>query len=176
MAMKYGFFNGVEQSDGTYDRSYDAEFFTRLIGAIMYQGIPSDAFVVSAGAGLNLNVSSGYGFICGAFFYDDNAATLTCASASSTRSDLVVVRYNASARTVELAISQGTESPASNEIALAQVTVSGSAITDIVDLHSYYNYGAVCGYADNAGTIDGHSVYIQSDQPTAPSTGDLWLW
>lgn len=176
MAMKYGFFNAVQQSDGTYDRSYDAEFFTRLIGATMYQGVPSDAFVVSAGTGLNVTVSNGYGIVGGVFFYDDDATALTCSSASGTRTDLVVARLNSSARTVELEISQDAESPESNEIALAQVTVSGSTITNIVNLHSYYNYGAICGYADNSGKIDGRSVYIQSERPTAPSTGDLWFW
>lgn len=175
MAMKYGFFNGVQQSDGSYDRIYDAEFFNRLLSAAFYAGVPSDAFVVTAGSGLNLTVSSGCGFVGGVFFYDDDTTTLACSSASSTRTDLVVARLNASARTVELAVKQSTKL-SSNELALAMVTVSGSAITNIVDLHSYYNYGAVCGYADNAGTIDGHSVYIQSDQPTAPNTGDLWFW
>lgn len=176
MAMKYGFFNGVEQSDGNYDRTYDAEFFTRLIAAAFYTGVPSDAFIVTASSGLALNVSSGYGFIGGAFFYDDDATVLTCSSASSVRTDLVVVRYNAAARTVELAISQGAENAEFNEIALAQVTVSGSAITSITNLHSYYNYGAICGYADNAATLDGRSVYVQSTQPTSPSAGDLWFW
>lgn len=175
MAMKYGFFNGVEQSDGSYDRTYDAEFFTRLIGATMYQGVPADAFVVSAGTGLNVTVSSGYGIVGGVFFYDDDVTTLTCSSASGTCTDLVVARLNASARTVELAVKQSTEL-SSNEIALAQITVSGSTITGIVNLHGYYNYGAICSHADNAGKIDGHSVYIQSAQPTTPNTGDLWFW
>ena len=173
MAMKYGFFNGIQQADGSYDRAYDAEFFTRLLSSIIYQGVPSDAFNVTAGGGLNLNVSSGYGFVGGVFFYDDEATTLYCSSASATRTDFVVARLNTSGRTVELAI---TQSPAANDVALAQVTVSGSTITDITQLHNYYNYGAICGYADNAGTIDGHAVYVQSAQPTSPSTGDLWFW
>lgn len=175
MAMKYGFFNAMQQSDGSYDRTYDAEFFTKLLSSTFYSAVPANAFVVSAGSGLTLGIGSGYGFINGVFFYNDSASTLTCSSASGTRTDLVVARLNVSSRTVSLAISQSTTTAASNEVALAKITVSGSNITKVENLRNAY-YGAICTIAYDANKIDGHAVYVQSAQPTSPSAGDLWFW
>lgn len=164
MAMKYGFFNAVQQSDGTYDRSYDAEFFTRLLSTAFYNAVPANAFTVSAGTGLMLNISSGSGFINGVFFYDDDTTSLTCSSASGTRTDLVVARLNASARMVELAVSEGTTTVASNEIALAQVTVSGSSVSAVANIT-----------ASRVSRIIPHITYGTAEPPDSGNDGEIYL-
>ena len=171
MAMQYGFFNAVENS-GAYDREYDAEFFTALLAAVTRSATLPGSFSVSVGSGLTVNVGSGKGFIDGVFFYDENTTTLTCTSASGTRTDLVVAKLNAAARTVTLEIKTGTATPASGEIAIAKLTVTGSSVTAVQNL-STTAYGAICG---SAATIDGHAVYVQQSQPSAPQAGDLWIW
>lgn len=132
--MKYGFFNAVQRSDGSYDREYDADFFTQLLSTAFYSAVPPDSFKVSAGTGLNLNISAGRGFVNGVFFYDNNASTLTCSSASGTRTDLVVARLNKSERTVSLTVKQNTTEAADNEVALANVTITGSSIKSVVNI------------------------------------------
>lgn len=164
MAMKYGFFNAIQQSDGSYDRTYDAEFFTRLLSTAFYNAVPTNAFTVSAGSGLTLNISSGSGFVGGVFFYDDDTTSLICSSASGTRTDLIVARLNASARTVELAVSEGTTTVASNEIALAQVTVSGATVSAVANIT-----------ASRVSRIIPRITYGTGDPPSSGNDGDIYL-
>lgn len=175
MAMLSGLFNSVKKTDGSYDRTYDAEFFKQLLGQLCYQGVSNDGFEVTANGGLTLTVSPGCGIIGGIFFYNKSSTTLFCAASSSTRTELVVARLNEAERTVTLAVSQA-DTPNANEIALAQITVSGSAVTNVADTRSCYNFGAVCSHAFDSDKVDGHSIYVQQSQPTFPSTGDLWFW
>lgn len=135
MAMKYGFFNAVQQSDGSYDREYDAAFFTELLNTNHYNAVTEGSFMVSADSGLTLSVGSGRGFVNGVFFYDNSPSTLTCTSASGTRTDLVVAALNTAARTVGLTVKVGTTSAAENEVALATVTVTGATVTDVSNIN-----------------------------------------
>lgn len=130
MAMQSGFFNAVE-NNGVYDREYGAEFFTELLKAGFRSGIMAGAFVASASSGLAVNLTAGRGFINGVFFYDDSTSTVTCTSASGTRTDLVVARLDTAARTVSLEVKVGTTTISANEVAIASVTVNGSAITSV---------------------------------------------
>ena len=171
MAMQYGFFNAVENS-GAYDRECDAAFFTALLAAVTRSATLPGSFPVSVGSGLTVNVGSGKGFIDGVFFYDENTTTLTCTSATGTRTDLVVAKLNAAARTVTLEIKTGTNTPASGEIAIAKLTVTGSSVTAVQNVAAV-DYGAVCGNAERVG---GHRIYVQQSQPSSPQVGDLWLW
>lgn len=180
MSLQYGFFNSVEintEIDGetvtVNDREYDAEFFTELLKAGFRSGVSSGSFVVSLGSGLTVNISSGRGFYGGFFFYDSSASTLTCNTATGTRTDLAVFRLNSAARTMELVVKEGTTSVASGELALAKITVTGSEVIAVENLSDGRNYGAKCG---SAASIDGHAVFIQQSQPSSPKTGDLWFW
>ena len=130
MAMNSGFFNAVE-NNGSYDREYGAAFFTALMKATFKDGITPGSFVASAGSGLTVNLTAGKGFVDGVFFYDDSASTVTCTSASGTRTDLIVAKQNAAARTVTLEVKAGTTITAAGEVAIATVTVTGSAVTAV---------------------------------------------
>ena len=128
--MQYGFFDAVE-SNGSYDRVYGAAFFTALMKATFKNGITPGSFAASVGDGLTVNLTAGKGFVDGVFFYDDEASTVTCTSASGTRTDLIVAKLNAAARTVTLEVKAGTTTTAAGEVAIATATVTGSAITSV---------------------------------------------
>ena len=130
MALQYGFFDSVE-NNGSYDREYGAEFFTALLKAAFKNSIMPGSFVASAGSGLTVNLTAGKGFVDGVFFYDDSASTVTCTSASGTRTDLIVAKLNAAARAVTLEVKAGTTTAASGEVAIATATVTGSAVTAV---------------------------------------------
>ena len=126
MALQYGFFDSV-LNNGSYDRECGAAFFTALLKATFKNGITPGSFMASAGSGLTVNLTAGSGFVDGVFFYDDSASTVTCTSASGTRTDLIVAKLNAAARTVTLEVKAGTTTAASGEVAIATATVTGSA-------------------------------------------------
>ena len=130
MALQYGFFDSV-LNNGSYDRECGAAFFTALLKATFKNGITPGSFMASAGSGLTVNLTAGSGFVDGVFFYDDSASTVTCTSASGTRTDLIVAKLNAAARTVTLEVKAGTTTAASGEVAIATATVTGSAVTAV---------------------------------------------
>ena len=174
MALQYGFFDSVE-NNGAYDRECGAEFFTALLKATFKNGIMPGSFVASVGSGLTVNLTAGKGFVDGVFFYDDSASTVTCTSATGTRTDLIVAKRNAAARTVTLEVKAGTTTAATGEVAVAKVTVTGSTVTAVQNMPTT-DYGAVCGAVENAEKVGGHSVFVQQSEPSNPQTGDIWIY
>ena len=177
MALKYGFFNAVEQSDGSYDREYDAAFFTHFLNDYFCSAIPAGCFEASKGNGLTLNISSGHGIVNGVYFYDDSATTFTCAAATGTRNDLLVARLNATARTVELVVKQGTTSADDNEVAIANITVTDSAVTAVSNISYTQIFRYASGTTSNTGTSsdsgNSSSGGTSSESTTKTSNGVL---
>ena len=170
MALEYGFFNAVENS-GTYDREVGQVFFTELLKAVLKTGISANSFIASAGTGLTVNLTSGRGAIDGVFFYDTSASTVTLTAATGTRTDLIVAKLNVTARTVTLEVKAGTTTAAAGEVAIAAVTVTGSAVTAVS------NYARInCLNIDIPTIPDIPGIYVQQAQPSSPATGDLWFW
>ena len=175
MSLKSGFFNAVEidaEIDGEVvkvnDREYGADFFTALLKSAFKNCVTPDSFVASVGSGLTVNLTAGKGFVDGVFFYDYSASTITCTAATGTRTDLIVAKLNATARTVTLEVKEGTEEVSFGEVAIAKATVTGSTITSIS------NYARI--NCLNTGASDLPGIYVQQAQPASPSVGDLWLW
>lgn len=138
--ITYGFFNAV---DG--DRVYNADtfntFFEGLISANgIFEGVDG-GFAVSASGGLTLNVESGKAIVNNHWVRSDaiESVTIEAAHTSFTRYDMVVLRWNATDRTISLAVTTGTPAsspvkptPAQNklstyEIALAYIKVAANA-------------------------------------------------
>ena len=171
MAMNSGFFNAVE-NNGSYDREYGAAFFTALMKATFKNGITPGSFAASVGDGLTVNLTAGKGFVDGVFFYDDEASTVTCTSASGTRTDLIVAKLNEASRAATLEVKAGTTTAAAGEVAIATVSVTGSTVTAVQNMTAT-DYGAICSNAERVG---GHKIYVQQSQPSNPQTGDIWLY
>ncbi len=116
------FFDGVE---------YGAGDMVSYLGHMCTDGVIMDAEtslkVVSSG-GLSVRVQPGVAYISGyCYVVDSGGVTLT--TTSGTRTDIVVVKLDFSARTMRAVIKQGETDAGSNEIPLARLAVSGGTVT-----------------------------------------------
>lgn len=161
MAQHSGFFNALE-SDGNYDRKYNADDYTSNMAAIISTGVRrsgNDDLKVTA-SGLTVNVAAGRAWIDGRWFYNDTALALTTVTppvGTLSRKDGVYVQANENmaVRNIQLVYKTGT--PSSNptapactrnggvyEIQLATITVAPSATSlTVTDTRANTN---VCGW------------------------------
>ena len=161
MAQSYGFFNAL-QSDGVYDRLYNAEDYSSNMGAIISSGVRrsgNNDLLVSAN-GLQIQVAAGRAWIEGHWYYNDSILTLATATppvGTLSRVDGVFLHLDTSVnvRSIQLIYRQGTPAatPAAPqpirsgnvyEIQLASVTVAPEATTvTVTDTRANQN---VCGW------------------------------
>lgn len=117
MAIRYGFFNAVKQSDGTYDRTYSADDISECFNSLVTKGVYKnfeDELCVQAGSGMQVRVGAGRAIIGGKWFENTTAYDLTINSAHATlnRYTAVVIRLDRSARTITITTKDGD--PAEN--------------------------------------------------------------
>ena len=162
MAINGYFFNAI-QSEGVYDRIYNAEDFTSYLDLLVGNGVfpnPSTQLQVRAGTGMNVIVGAGSGWINGHKIV--NTADMTLAVSASdvllNRIDAVIFYADLTTRQMGIEIKTGTAAaspvaPAltrsSNryEMCLAQISVAKqtSAITTAMITDTRYN-SELCGY------------------------------
>lgn len=148
MALKYGFFNSVD-GDRVYNADSMSSYFKGLVSDGVYESV-GDAMVVTAGSGMAVNVGTGRCLIDCKWAELDaiQSVAITAASATLNRWTAVIVRMDATARTMAITTKDGTPAatptkPAMTntetvkEICLAYIyvkkgvtTISQSAITD----------------------------------------------
>ena len=103
-----GFFNAVKQSDGTYDRSYNARNINEFLkGLISADGIflnVDDMFVVEAGSGMNVIVKKGKAMVHHYWAINDADEPLSINSSHVTlnRWTAIVLRLNIIDRAISL--------------------------------------------------------------------------
>ena len=113
MAITYGFFNAIQQSDGTYDRVYNSDqisdMFEGLVSDGVYESI-DDAMIVTAAGGMNVQVGTGRMVIDGKWLKNDSKFDLTLASSHMqlNRWSAIVVRLDRSNRLIEIVEKAGT--------------------------------------------------------------------
>lgn len=109
MAVTSGYFNSVNG-----DRLYNAEqmtlYFDGLISNGVYESI-GDKFQVTAGEGMSVNVGTGRAMIKSRWVKNDSALSLSIDEASTqyNRMDAVVLKYDATARSISVVVKKGTE-------------------------------------------------------------------
>lgn len=115
--LSSGFFN-AELVDEEYDRVYDAEQFAEYFHMFIANGVfPNPAtnlqVVSNTTPSMSISVSEGTGWINGYFVKNDSLYPLAIqvANASLNRVDAVVLRWNKSSRTIDLAVKTGTPGP-----------------------------------------------------------------
>lgn len=119
MSITYGFFNAIQTSDGTYDRTYTSEqisdMFEGLISDGVYESV-GDAFIVTAKSGLTVEVGSGRMVIGNKWVKNDTKFDITLAAAHLTlpRYSAIIARVDQSNRIAEIVEVAGT--PASNPL------------------------------------------------------------
>lgn len=156
MAERYGFFNAVETSSGTYDRTYNAEDFASYFSKFIGNGVfanPSDGLKVSAQSGLKVTVKAGSAYIDGYYYEltEDTTLTIQVNSSSYVQTDSVVIRLDKTNRKMSLELKQNDTSVSKTstvkELQLATIKkgigVSSVSAADITDKRPY---NEVCGF------------------------------
>lgn len=103
MSENYGFFNSQKQTDGSYDRPYDANDFARFFSQFISNGVyKGDGLNVVPKDGLTVTLRAGKAFINGYWYEltEDVDFTLSANSASGTRYDLITITLDKTQRKI----------------------------------------------------------------------------
>ena len=112
MAITYGFFNAIKQTDGTYDRTYNADqmsgYFEGLVSDGVYENV-GDAMQVIASGGMQVQVKSGRMLIDSKWLKNDAAYSIdiTPAHVTLNRYTAIVARLDKPARTISIVAKDG---------------------------------------------------------------------
>lgn len=156
MAEKYGFFNAVETSTGTYDRTYNAEDFANYFSKFISNGVfvePTDGLKVSAQSGLKVTVKAGSAYIDGYYYEltEDTTLTIQVNSSSYVQTDSVVIRLDKPNRKMSLELKNNDTSVSKTstikELQLATIKKSvGASSVSASDITDKRPYNEVCGF------------------------------
>lgn len=179
MAITYGFFNAIKQSDGTYDRTYSADqmslYFEGLVGDGVYESV-DDGMQVVASSGMQVQVKKGRMLINSKWVKNDAAYPIAINAAHVTlnRYTAIVVRLDLSARTISIVAKDGdnatdptkptmTNSQAVKEMCLAYIYV-GRGVTSIsqANIEDTRPDNNVCGWVTGiVQQVDTSKLFLQ---------------
>lgn len=179
MAITYGFFNAIKQSNGTYDRVYNADqmstYFEGLVSDGVYESV-DDAMQVLAGTGMQVQVGAGRAIIDSKWLKNTAAYPLTINAAHVTlnRYTAIVIRLDLSARTISIVTKDGenatapikptmTNSETVKEMCLAYVYV-GRGVTTITqaNIEDSRPDNNVCGWVTGiVQQVDTSKLFLQ---------------
>lgn len=179
MAITYGFFNAIKQSDGTYDRVYNADqmstYFEGLVSDGVYESV-DDAMQVLAGTGMQVQVGAGRAIIDSKWLKNTAAYPLTINAAHVTlnRYTAIVIRLDLSARTIAITTKDGenatapvkptiTNSETIKEMCLAYIYV-GRGVTSIsqANIEDTRPDNNVCGWVTGiVQQVDTSKLFLQ---------------
>lgn len=179
MAITYGFFNAIKQSDGTYDRMYNADqmstYFEGLISDGIYESV-DDGMQVLAASDMQVQVGAGRAVI-GSRWLKNTAAypiMLNRAHVTLNRYTAIIIRLDLSARTIEITTKDGDNAttPAKpvmentemiKEMCLAYVYV-GRGVTAITqaNIEDTRADNSVCGWVTGiVQQVDTSKLFLQ---------------
>lgn len=191
MSEEYGFFNAVKDSDGNYDRIYNASSFSELFSNFIGNGVyynPTNQLKVVENSGLSITVRKGKAFINGYWYNLTEDATLVISANETASAQTVVVTctLDLSQRLINIGYRKGESTPIRTgtkyELVLAviQLGVGVSSITNsmIEDKRPDSNY---CGYVTNLlGDVDFTEVFTQYqklfDEQYETNESDFQAW
>lgn len=179
MAITYGFFNAIKQSDGSYDRTYNADqmslYFEGLVSDGVYENV-GDAMQVVASTGMEVQVKSGRMLIGSKWVKNDAAYQITLNSSHVTlnRYTAIVVRLDLSTRTISIIAKDGdnatdptkptmTNSQTIKEMCLAYIYV-GRGVTSIsqANIEDTRPDNNVCGWVTGiVQQVDTSTLFLQ---------------
>lgn len=159
MAIRYGFFNAVKQSDGTYDRTYSADDISECFKSLVTNGVYKnfeDELCVQADSGMQVKVGAGRAIVGGKWFENTTTYYLTVNPAHATlnRKTDIVIRLDSSARTVTITTKDGdpAEEPQGpviegRELCLATIYVpKGATSISQSNITDHRDDVALCGW------------------------------
>lgn len=179
MAITYGFFNAIKGSDGSYDRTYNADqmstYFEGLVSDGVYESV-DDGMQVVASSGMQVQVKSGRMLINSKWIKNDAAYPIAINAAHVTlnRYTAIVVRLDLSARTISIVAKDGdntttptkptmTNSQTVKEMCLAYIYV-GRGVTSIsqANIEDTRPDNNVCGWVTGiVQQVDTSKLFLQ---------------
>ena len=196
MALEYGFFNAVKQTDGTYDRVYNAEQMSRYFNGLVSPGVYESVgggLQVRAGTGMTVQVQTGRAILGDNCQWLDNDAvldiTLNAAHVTLNRNTPIVLRLDYTNRNISIVAGDGanataptkpamTRTSAVMEYCLAYVyvgkgvtTITQSAITDTRPDNT------VCGWVTGlVQQVDTSQLFLQWQTAYAEFYAQMQAW
>lgn len=179
MAITYGFFDAMQQSDGTYDRTYNADQMSTYFEGLVSDGVFADVgngMQVKAGTGMQVQVEPGRLLIDCKWLKNTAAYPIAINPAHVTldRYTAIVARLDYTARTITLLAKDsvpastpvkpiGTRTQTVKELCLAYVLVKRGATSitqaDIQDVRANTDIcGLVTGLVEQ---LDTSEMFIQ---------------
>ena len=163
MAERSGFFNAQETSEGVYDRTYNAEDFSNIFKQFFGNGIMVNEEEINSNsiydkttcnglkptkAGNNIQINTGYAFINGYWYYNDEILTIPINSEGT-----LVLEFSISERKISLKIITGNlqQNDDIYDISIALIQLSGTSYT-VTDNRTQFittSLKAVQNIADN---------------------------
>lgn len=194
MAITYGFYNAIKQSDGSYDRVYTSEqlgnMFEGLITDGVYESI-DDAMIVKAKTDMTVEVGAGRAIVGSKWLKNDAKKDITLAASHATlnRYSAIVVQFNHSARTATIVEVTGTaaatpakpvprHTTAMDELVLAYVYVAKGATTiSQVDISDVRADNTVCGWVTGVITqVDTSELFLQYQEAYEQQLNTMKAW
>lgn len=119
MAITYGFWNALKQSDGTYDRVYNSDQISEMFEGLLSDGVfesVGDALIVKEKSGLTVEIGTGRAWIGDRWMKNDAKLDITLAAAHLTlnRWSAIVIKADYSNRVITIEEKAGT--PATSPI------------------------------------------------------------
>lgn len=113
MAITYGFWNALKQSDGTYDRVYNSDQISEMFEGLLSDGVfesVGDVLIVKEKSGLTVEVGTGRAWIGDRWMKNDAKLDITLAAAHLTlnRWSAIVIRADYSNRVITIEEKAGT--------------------------------------------------------------------
>lgn len=196
MALEYGFFNAVKQTDGTYDRVYNAEQMSRYFNGLVSPGVYESVgggLQVRAGTGMTVQVQTGRAILGDNCQWLDNDAALdivlNAAHVTLNRYTAIVMRLDYTNRNISIVAVDGanataptkpamTRTSAIMEYCLAYVyvgkgvtTITQSAITDTRPDNT------VCGWVTGlVQQVDTSQLFLQWQTAYAEFYAQMQAW
>ena len=196
MALEYGFFNAVKQTDGTYDRVYNAEQMSRYFNGLVSPGVYESVgggLQVRAGTGMTVQVQTGRAILGDNCQWLDNDAVLdivlNAAHVTLNRYTAIVMRLDYANRNISIVAVDGanataptkpamTRTSATMEYCLAYVyvgkgvtTITQSAITDTRPDNT------VCGWVTGlVQQVDTSQLFLQWQTAYAEFYAQMQAW
>lgn len=196
MALEYGFFNAVKQTDGTYDRVYNAEQMSRYFNGLVSPGVYESVgggLQVRAGTGMTVQVQTGRAILGDNCQWLDNDAVLdivlNAAHVTLNRYTAIVMRLDYTNRNISIVAVDGanataptkpamTRTSATMEYCLAYVyvgkgvtTITQSAITDTRPDNT------VCGWVTGlVQQVDTSQLFLQWQTAYAEFYAQMQAW
>lgn len=113
MAITYGFWNALKQSDGTYDRVYNSDQISEMFEGLLSDGVfesVGDALIVKEKSGLTVEIGTGRAWIGDRWMKNDAKLDITLAAAHLTlnRWSAIVIKADYSNRVITIEEKAGT--------------------------------------------------------------------